>query len=816
MSTLHKQNFDLKLELFHRRQRQTVLEQKIEMLEEVRADVEETNGKLVEELEKRDKAVGEAVQMIVSLEARIELLLREREMTRQVEANETLLSQLDNSTFTSIDKHGATPTPQDDPITNSQHSLHRMPSFVSERTDNTENLRSVYLDPKSSYLSLGRMDPRAANNGFISPSMSVLSESSFVSIYGQKSLNNSPSPPEVQPSSIQSRLINNTQRSSSLPMRNSTAGRAHMGERLESRDGAKSTSQLGGIKSPIQRKEVLDASPQAISRTAALGNDIERAHTVRPNKPQVLPRVRKDNERTARKLITDDPALNHQALPPTPDTMTSSMINGQTQTFESSLRRNPIGNDPTNYPVLSRLTLDQTDEVEPGHWRFKSPDIAQPPSITAFTGRKGSSGAAAYFENRSQNLRRPRSADESTISRHRNDWDSCSDADDLCSEASSFDYWMKEGLRPSRGGAVKGQTRTLSSRVSSSRDPPDLFSFPSDGDSWQSNEMFGALGGNGYLGVESPFAPAMDALGASLPAPENGLYGSGLSGSSSSRSQGTVAAPPAPNRRSSLKARTSAPGTPTTARAPAVNSKAKILDPSRQRSVSGHLMSSQKPKEWAPSNSIRSTSPQPPVRPQTQHPDLASQKRHYPPHASQAQATPRPRSRGITSLFRRSLGSATPQPSSSVPPPVSQSPFDPPPTAKRDAFPSTVGFPNWERRNDLAEDGSSATPPPILRKRGGKGEVMDSVDTEEVQSRTAAGSQRAAGGSGGLASSNPGLGSNLSQVVAARDGGVALTPTKSEVNDEELDNAQPAQGHGRRWFNLSRVTNHHKNAASGT
>lgn len=814
MSTLHKQNFDLKLELFHRRQRQAVLEQKIEMLEEARANVEETNGKLVEELEKRDKAVGEAVQMIVSLEARIELLLREREMTRQVEANETLLSQLNTSASTEIDHHGSAPTSQEDTITNHQFSLHRMPSFLSERTDNTENLRSVYLDPKSSYLSLGKMDSRAANNGFVSPSMSVLSESSFVSIYGQKSLNNSPSPPEVPPS-IQSRLINSTQRSSSLPVRDLSADKAHMGERLDSRDGTRSTTQLGGTRSLVQRKEHLDSSPQAVSRAAALGNDIERAQTVRPNKPNVLPRVRKDNERPARKLIIDDPGSSHQALPPTPDTMTSSMINGQTQTLDSSLRRNPVGNDPTNYPVLSRLTLDQTDEVEPGHWRFKSPDIAQPPSITAFTGRKGTPSTAAYFENRSQHLRRPRSADESTISRHRNDWDSCSDADDLCSEASSFDYWMKEGLRPSRGGTVKGQTRTFSSQVSSSRDPPDLFSFPSDGDSWQSNEMFGALDGHGYLGVESPLAPAMDALGASLPAPENGLYGSGLSSTASSRSHGPVAAPPAPNRRSSLKARTSAPGTPTTARAPALNGKARNIDPSRQRSVSGHLLSSQNPNEWPSSNSIRSKSPQPPVRPQTQHPELATQKRHYPPHASQPQATPRPRSRGITSLFRRSLGSAAPQPSSSVPPSVSQSPFAPPPTARHDALPPTVGFPNWERRNDLTEDGSSATPPPILRNRGGKVEAMESSATEELQGHIATGPQRATGGNG-LVSSNPGLGSGLSKVVAARDGGVALTPTKSQVNDEEPDNVQPAPGHGRRWFNLSRVTNHHKNAASGT
>ncbi|KAJ4417715.1 hypothetical protein N0V82_005989 [Gnomoniopsis sp. IMI 355080] len=810
MSTLHKQNFDLKLELFHRRQRQAVLEQKIEMLEEARANVEESNVKLVEELEKRDKAVGEAVQMIVALEARIELLLREREMTRQVEANQTLLSQLNASAPTTLISHGAASKPQEDTTPTGKHSLHRMPSFLSERTEDTENLRNVYLDPNPSYLSLTKTDSRVGNNGFVSPSMSILSESSFVSIYGQRTMDDSPSPPDA-PSAIHNRLKSSGQRSVSLPIKDYAVGRTQSGDRPESRVENKHQ-----IQSPGQRKEQPDASPHAILRTTASGSDIERSKTVRPTKPpQVLSKIRKETERPIRKLITDDPGPNYQGLPPTPDTMTSSMINGQAQTRDSSLRRDPVGNDPTTYPVLSRLTLDQTDEVEPGHWRFKSPDIAQPPSITAFTGRKGSSGATAYYENRAPNLRRPRSADESTISRHHTDWDSCSDADDLCSEASSFDYWMKEGLRPSRGATVKGQTRTFSSQIGSSRDPPDLFSFPSDGQSWQSNEIFGALDGTGFFGVGSPVAPAMDALGASLPAPETGLYGSGLAGTASPRPHGVVAAPPAPNRRSSLKARTSAPGTPTTTRTPVLHGKGRDFDPSRQRSVSGHALSSPKPNGWPSSNDARSKSPNPPARPQAQLPEVAGQKRHYPPHASQPQTTPRPRSRGITSLFRRSLGSAPPQPSSSVPPSTSQSPFAPPPASRQDLSPLTVGIPNWERRHDQAEDEASATPPPIVRNRGGTRESIDFNDGEEVRGGRPASSQRGAGGSTS-SSSNPGLGSGLSKVVAARDGGVALTPARNQADDEEHDSAQSNQGHGRRWFNLSRVTNNHKNAVSGT
>lgn len=792
MSTLHKQNFDLKLELFHRRERQTVLEQTIEKLEDERTEAEQTNGKLVQELEKRDKAVEEAVHMIVSLEARMELLLREREMVRQLEADKALTSQHNQSPSSTLVNSVTTPKPHDEVIpNNNKRGLARMPSFLSERTENTENLRNVYLDTKTSLLSLSKTDSRLESNGFVSPSMSILSESSFLSIYGQRAGRDSSSPPDL-PHSIQSRLGSGGQRSVSMPSKDFTPSRSHRSETMENKNTA---SPLQTLMGPASSTE---ANGHIGSQTATPGKNIERSTTVRPIKPQPLVRVRKEKDRPIhmRKTIVDEQVATHHALPPTPDTMTSSMLN-QSQNSDDTPRRdqNP---EEQRYPSLSRTALDQKDQAEPGHWRFKSAGVAQPPSITAFTGRQDISGAACY-ESRLPALRRPRSADETTISRHKNDWDSCSE-DDLCSEASSFDYWMREGLQPSRSGT---KARTLHHTGLSSQNPPDLFGFPSDADGWQSHDMFGALGGSGYLGIGAPLAPTMDAIGSSLPAPETGIFGSGLASPSWAQPTGSDAVPPpAPYRRSSLHARTSAPGTPMTARTPGSHGKYHQSDADRKRSVSGHVPSSPNPNGWPMPNTHNQAAVSP-VRPQTQQQDKSAEKRHYPPHASQPQGAPRPRSRGITSLFRRSLGSATGhlQPSASVP--ATHSPFSPP--ATKDAPVPTVGIPAWERRNNLLDNGASATPPPILRNRGPT-KTMNVEEGQNMQGTTAGSSSRVVRGSATPGSSIPGLGAGLNAMFVGQEGGAPLTPTAKDSPAQD-NNPVQNQGHGRKWFGLGRVTN---------
>lgn len=804
MSTLHKQNFDLKLELFHRRKRQTTLEETVEELEAQKAKMEQTNDQLVQELEKRDKALEEAVQMIISLEARNELLLREREMVRQLEADNSLISQLTQSPSTTLVNHRTTPQPQDSPLPTGNQHLARMPSFVSERTENTENLRNVYLDTQTNFSNLSKTDSRRGNTGFVSPSMSILSESSFLSIYGQKAAPSNSPPPNI-PRNTHNRVEINGQRSVSMPIRRFAPHKSQRTDHPGDLDDAKRLVETTDTTSSLHKLEKLEEldmttpTKQGAPQTILSRKEGDRPTTVRPAKPQPMLGARNSKEHAspAHKILSEESFLNQHALPPTPDTMTGSMI-GRSQNLNDSPPRDGAAGEH-RYPALPCLTLQQTDQSEGGHWRFKPADVGHPPSITAFTGLHDVPGAA-YYENRLSTLRRPRSADETTISRHKTDWDSCSDDDDeddeTCSEASSFDYWMREGLRPSQGGASTKQIRSVSTQIRSSRNPPDLFAFSSDANRWQDHGMFGSLGGDGHVSVST-----MDALGASLPPPETGLFGSGLAGTSSPRATSTaLVAPPAPYRRSSLHARTSAPGTPTTARFPSAHGKHHDSEPHRKRSVSGQIPTSPNPNGW-PTPNARSRTPTQPFRPQNQKP---IEKRHYPPQVSHAQAAVRPRSRGITSLFRRSLGSTTiqPQPSASVP--VTQSPFSPP-TQRDDAAP-TLEATSWERRIGLVNDLDSATPPPIMRNRAPV-TAVDTRDDGEAQRNRATGSSRT--GRGNYADAGtPGLGAGLSAVLDGQEGGASLTTSMKEISGQENAQAQNSQGHGRKWFGLGRATSH--------
>ncbi|KAK2815379.1 hypothetical protein FQN49_008080, partial [Arthroderma sp. PD_2] len=105
VSKMNKLNFDLKLEIFHRTQQVTTLEKKLEKMQELEEQVqqmemmdqeieelrgvEEDNQRLREsneelrcELDKRDQAVNEAVELICQLEAKLETLEAQREDER--------------------------------------------------------------------------------------------------------------------------------------------------------------------------------------------------------------------------------------------------------------------------------------------------------------------------------------------------------------------------------------------------------------------------------------------------------------------------------------------------------------------------------------------------------------------------------------------------------------------------------------------------------------------------------------------------------------------------------------------------------------
>lgn len=714
--------------------------------------------------------------MIISLETRIDLLLREREMIRQVESDKAFLSHLALSPSTTL------VGPLDSAKESHTSSLHdrkrasNAPNFISGQTTSLEPFQRPYLDSQESFLSFPKTDSKVGNDhGFGSPSNSILSESSFVSVYGprESSTRDSSVPPDIPlNASRYSAIEGRARRSTSFSNREPTNSRPLRIEALGSQDVARAAMETGEVLSPLRKWEKSTTAPD---RHDPSHNPVpDRSETVRPLKQQPLMRPNGQKERPGRKIISDESTANVEALPPTPDTATSSLINHGQHLNNKALVEHSVPS-PSILPALKCFLNERSNKIAPNQWRFQDAALSpQAPSFTAFTGRQQTPGAA-FPDIYSPRLRRPRSADETTISRHRNGWESDSEFDDAISEVSSFDYWMKDGLQPSHGGAA----RLTSSRGSANRQASDLFGLPSIKDNWRSGDLLGALGGSSFFGA----TPALGAVGASLPP------------------GGDAAPPPAPNRNSSLNARTSAPGTPIASQ---FSSKFPDTDGDKKRSVSGYTPTPKQSNEWNTSRS-RSQTPTLPALTQHQQPENPASKRHYPPQASQQhqQVVDRPRSRGITKLFRRSLGSGPIMPTSASVP-VTESPFLPP--AKRNIQTPQMGLPSRERRNDHANDMASATPPPIVRKRATPATVENGSDSQPPAVKpTSMGLLRRRSS---MDVQGPVLGTGLNRFAAAAEEGGAPLTHGSSVPRQSTDISFPppshGNGHGRKWFGLGR------------
>ncbi|POS85133.1 hypothetical protein EPUL_004452 [Erysiphe pulchra] len=195
ISTLHKQNYNLKLELFHRRDRQSKLEAQLEAAQKIieqQSEYQEINNALLVELDRRDQAVDEAINLITSLEEQIELLKEENQRLRQGEDES---KEFEAESYRSLSPHQN--RPRRSSVSSKQISqsrpLPRVPSFLSEQSEGTEALRSLYIKcPAPSEQTLSKLDEEedgTSHDAIDSPRLSVLSglsESSFVSVYGDK------------------------------------------------------------------------------------------------------------------------------------------------------------------------------------------------------------------------------------------------------------------------------------------------------------------------------------------------------------------------------------------------------------------------------------------------------------------------------------------------------------------------------------------------------------------------------------------------------------------------------------------------------
>jgi hypothetical protein len=228
LDRLNKENFALKLELDHRRKQTQELQEQLEgmraqveraeMLEDEHKQLLEINSRLVEELEKRDKAVEEAMDIICDLEEKVTEFEERRTPTRpstaQADSGYAGTETHEHAPLSSPPepvKQDKIPALRPPPAAASATSklnnvvgsitparMRREPSFVSQKKPSTHALRSVYLEAahtlhsvKSFNSLLSKRDGRAEEESLIgdvlqSPRLSNMSESSFPSLYSPK------------------------------------------------------------------------------------------------------------------------------------------------------------------------------------------------------------------------------------------------------------------------------------------------------------------------------------------------------------------------------------------------------------------------------------------------------------------------------------------------------------------------------------------------------------------------------------------------------------------------------------------------------
>jgi len=258
--------------------------------------------------------VEEAVGIIVALEDKVERLMQEREQVKDFD------KQYESSNFRrSHDGPPSSPPEFEEKnqlaVTNKE--VPRMPSFLSENSEGAEALRSLYLPHSHSYsdATLPKLQEEGTTDGMNSPRLSVLSKSSFLSIYGEKplSLDSSESPEDTPRRHRTSSSIEKWVGDSPAPA-NATPVRASP---LVRKNQFLSINDV--LESPLQRLEKL-------KHTLEKHNNSFASARPQPERATSVQDKRKSRD-ALRRVFTDQASFKHQqALPPTPDTISTSTL----------------------------------------------------------------------------------------------------------------------------------------------------------------------------------------------------------------------------------------------------------------------------------------------------------------------------------------------------------------------------------------------------------------------------------------------------------------------------------------------------------
>ncbi|KAI9821461.1 MAG: hypothetical protein M1832_003307 [Thelocarpon impressellum] len=359
-SKLLKENFDLKLEVFHRRERTAALEKQLEAtkkMDEVNAELQEVNDLLVKELEKRDKAVEEAVGIICKLEEKVERLMR-RTSQSSLPSSEVFSSGDDEEHAPASSPPQVallapeTPTgaPMTDAITPRSaagRASSRTPSFLGSGKSSAGALRSLYLAGEEKKRGLLNTTPlsRPANtvesyhptpgspdstpDTINSPRLSLLSESSFFSVYGKAK----------QPDFGRDDLLE--------PVLE-TGGETS----AETSDDAQSPLSPASDQMSPDQVERWVASRATPSKPRERGQYLSVGAALK--RPGRLVDVSPQKTRTDESATIGGPIFAQGLLPPTPDTMTT--VDPDASSRSSSTEKSLL--DGTPQPMRSHKTLD--------------------------------------------------------------------------------------------------------------------------------------------------------------------------------------------------------------------------------------------------------------------------------------------------------------------------------------------------------------------------------------------------------------------------------------------------------------------------
>lgn len=384
VSHIKNQNFDLKLELFHLRQKNEQLEAALVKVPELEADNKELqsiNDELLLELEKRDVAIQEAVELICERERQIEEMGEaETYFLRNAKPQEQDLAlRGDSSGLMERDSRPDLHTENADAEDQAQAGLspsrlqassptpsktsRRVPSFIREPKKSTKMLRSLYLDD-GSHVQADRSSGSFARAGSLysgeddeddqmlnSPRLSVLSESGFSSIYGSKERSQSP------PQNHASHAEEHSQYDGEPPRTDQREARLQ--KWLVERDRPTTPAQQTTSAPFSSIGQVLEDVPDSsrAREPGTLQHD-EQEHRAEPNLNETPKKKSRAHHRKPSSPTFGGPMFGGSLLPPTPDTLSTTTTAASSSTPSIVTEKSLLDGAPYRPRVFSASVSD--------------------------------------------------------------------------------------------------------------------------------------------------------------------------------------------------------------------------------------------------------------------------------------------------------------------------------------------------------------------------------------------------------------------------------------------------------------------------